>query len=144
MTHVDFYILGADSTDARLSTVCRLSAKAVQRRRRIYVNSDSEAQARVLDERLWTFSQGSFIPHRIVSSADRGAGDEPVLIGFSDAPADEHWHIMINLAEEVPDFFSRYERVVEIVDANPERRAQGRARYRFYKERGYNPATHNI
>ena len=44
----------------------------------------------------------------------------------------------------MPEFFSRYERMIEIVDANLERRAQGRERYRFYRERGYQPSTHNI
>jgi len=110
----------------------------------IYVNAQSEAQARNLDDLLWTFSQGSFIPHRLVEAGDAQGAIEPVLVGFGDDPKDDNWQLIINLADAVPEFFSRYERMIEIIDANLERRAQGRERYRFYKERGYQPNTHNI
>ena len=143
MTQVDFYILTADSSEARLNTACRLTEKAMRGRQHIYVNAESEAQARKLDDLLWTFSQGSFIPHRVAMGANERAV-EPVVIGFDREPAGGQWQVMINLAGEVPEFFSRYERVVEIVDANPERRAEGRERYRFYKDRGYTLNTHNV
>jgi DNA polymerase-3 subunit chi len=52
--------------------------------------------------------------------------------------------LLINLAADVPDFFSRYERVAEIVDGNAERRAQSRERYRFYRDRGYQLNSHQV
>jgi DNA polymerase-3 subunit chi len=45
--------------------------------------------------------------------------------------------VLVNLAPQVPEFFSRYERVAEVVDANAERRELSRERYRFYRDRGY-------
>ena len=144
MTQVDFYILGKDSVSALLKTACRIAEKAMKQQQHIYVNAQSEAQARNLDDLLWTFSQGSFIPHRLVEIGDAQNATEPVIVGFGDVPKDDNWQLIINLADTVPEFFSRYERVIEIVDANLERRAQGRERYRFYKERGYQLNTHNI
>jgi DNA polymerase-3 subunit chi len=44
----------------------------------------------------------------------------------------------------VPEFFSRYARVAEVVDANTERREQSRGRYRFYRDRGYKLNTHQV
>ena len=49
---------------------------------------------------------------------------------------------MINLAAEVPEFFSRYQRVAEVVDGHAERRERSRDRYRFYRDRGYKLNTH--
>ena len=40
-------------------------------------------EARKLDELLWTFSQGSFIPHRIVQQELPAPPQEPVLIGVA-------------------------------------------------------------
>ena len=51
---------------------------------------------------------------------------------------------MINLTTEVPEFFSRYDRVAELIDADPLRRESGRNRFRFYRERGYELTTHKI
>ena len=144
MTQVDFYILGKDSVNALLKTACRIAEKAMKQQQHIYVNAQSEAQARNLDDLLWTFSQGSFVPHRLVETGDAQNATEPVIVGFGDDPKDDNWQLVINLADAVPEFFSRYERVIEIVDANLERRAQGRERYRFYKKRGYQLNTHNI
>jgi DNA polymerase-3 subunit chi len=52
--------------------------------------------------------------------------------------------VLINLAAEVPEFFSRYERVAEVVDADAVRREQSRERYRFYRDRGYKLNTHQV
>ena len=144
MTQVDFYILGKDSVSALLKTACRIAEKAMKQQQHTYVKAQSEAQARNLDDLLWTFSQGSFVPHRLVEVGRAQDATEPVIVGFGGDPKDDNWQLIINLADAVPEFFSRYERVIEIVDANLERRAQGRERYRFYKERGYQLNTHNI
>ena len=150
MTRVDFYILAGDSADSRLRIACRIAEKAVQRKQHVFVNSADETDAGKLDDLLWTFSQGSFIPH--VMAGKSRSGEEPVVIGVDDprseeGPAggpDEHWDLMINLASRVPPFFSRYARVVEVVDADPARRDQGRQRYRFYRDRGYELKTHRL
>jgi len=52
--------------------------------------------------------------------------------------------VLINLAGDVPEFFSRYQRVAEVVDANATRREQSRERYRFYRDRGYKLNTHQV
>ena len=69
---------------------------------------------------------------------------EPVLIGVNQPPSPGRWEVLINLAEEVPEFFSRYERVAEVVDANEVRRERSRERYRFYRDRGYKLNTHQV
>jgi DNA polymerase-3 subunit chi len=137
VTQVDFYILESDSDDARLRLACRIVDKATQQDQHVFINSSSDVEAQKLDELLWTFSQGSFIPHKIVRHAVDAAPREPVVIGLNQAPPGERWDVLINLAADVPEFFSRYQRVAEVVDGNAARREQSRDRYRFYRDRGY-------
>jgi DNA polymerase-3 subunit chi len=144
VTQVDFYILESDSDDARLRLACKIVDKATQLDHHVFVHSTSDEEARQLDELLWTFSQGSFIPHRIVRGEVDGPPPEPVLIGVNRQPLPGRWDVLVNLAADVPDFFSRYERVAEVVDANAARREQSRERYRFYRDRGYKLSTHQV
>jgi DNA polymerase-3 subunit chi len=144
VTQVDFYILESDSDDARLKLACTIADEAMQQNQHVFIHSTSEAQARKLDELLWTFSQGSFIPHRIVQHELPAPPIEPVVIGLGQPPSGDRWDVMINLAAEVPEFFSRYQRVAELVDGNPARREQSRERYRFYRDRGYQLQTHQV
>ncbi|MFL2547392.1 MAG: DNA polymerase III subunit chi [Candidatus Rariloculaceae bacterium] len=152
MTQVDFYILGTNSQDSWLRLACRITEKAIKRNLDVYMHSESEADANKLDRLLWTFSQGSFIPHRIIGNNTEPPYEEPVLIGChspatepaTGTEASQKWDVMINLTGEVPEFFSRYDRVAEVVDADPTRRERGRERFRFYRDRGYELTTHNI
>jgi DNA polymerase-3 subunit chi len=144
VTQVDFYIVDSDSDDARLELACKIVDKATQLDQHVYVHSTSEEEAHKLDELLWTFSQGSFIPHRVVRSELKIPPVEPVLIGVNQPPGGGRWDVLVNLAADVPEFFSRYERVAEVVDADAARREQSRERYRFYRDRGYKLNTHQV
>ncbi len=144
MTQVDFYILDSDSEDARLRLACKIVDKAMQQSQHVFIHAASEPEARKLDELLWTFSQGSFIPHSLLSTPPAEPPREPVLIGFGLEPLGERWDVMINLAANVPEFFSRYQRVAEVVDGDATRREQSRDRYRFYRDRGYKLNTHQL
>lgn len=144
MTRIDFYILSDDfaAATSHVLTACKLCDKATAGGRRVYAYVPDAAAAEALDSALWSFRQGGFIAHERL-----GAGlEEPlpaVLIGASEPPA-SYDGVMINLGLDVPDFFSRFERVLEIVDADPSARTKSRERYKFYRDRGYELATHNL
>jgi DNA polymerase-3 subunit chi len=144
VTQVDFYISASDSNDARLKVACKIVDKAFELDHHVFVHASTDDEARQLDELLWTFSQGSFIPHRVVREPLMEPPRERVLIGMTEPPATGRWDVLVNLAPQVPEFFSRYERVAEVVDANAERRERSRERYRFYRDRGYKLNTHQV
>ena len=52
--------------------------------------------------------------------------------------------MLINLGLAPPPFFSRFERLAEIVGVDPADAEAGRERYRFYRERGYELRTHSL
>ena len=143
MTEIDFYIIDGASDGSRLTFACRLADKAADRGMAVLIRPGSLVEARTLDELLWTFSQGSFLPHRLASTAAEPPL-EPVLIDDGPGPVGDRWDLLINLASDVPDYFSRYSRLAEIVDGDDARRAQGRERYRYYRDRGYSLKTHQI
>ncbi len=144
MTQVDFYVLKGDSDDARLRVACRIAEKAMLAEQHVFVRTATAAEARRLDELLWTFSDGSFVPHRIVAGGETEPLPEPVLIGVDAAPAGARPDVLVNLCPEVPGNVGRYTRVAEVVDAEPERRRQGRERYRYYRDSGFTLATHEV
>lgn len=141
MTQIDFYVLGENASGDRFSLACRLVEKAWQQGRRVYLHTDSDADSSRLDKLLWTFSDGAFLPHGLMGRADPALN--PILIGNTDHAGEEH-DVLVNLASEVPNFFSRFDRVLEPLDKDAGVRSAGRKRYSFYRERGYPLNSHDI
>ena len=52
--------------------------------------------------------------------------------------------MLINLHAHPPPFFSRFERLAEIVSRDDEDLAAGRERWKFYKARGYEIRSHDL
>jgi len=138
MTRVDFYILPEDNQISPLLYAARLVEKAFRRGHRIYVHTLDETQTRQLSDALWQRPE-SFLAHGTGSESTRQA----IQISHQGDPG-QHDDVMVNLAGSIPNFFSRFVRVAEIVPGLPESRLQSRNNFRFYKERGYALKTHNI
>ena len=141
MTQVDFYLVDDASVGAAHRTACRLARKAWLAGHQIYIYVPESTQVQVLDELLWTWSEGSFIPHARYPSSQ--AGTVRVLIGAVEAPAGNAG-VLISLAPAVLPWFSRFERLVEIVPGDETQRQQARERFRFYRDRGYALDTHPV
>lgn len=142
MTRVDFYVLPEDSADGALLTACRLCEKAVARGKKVHVHAPDAALAQELDRLLWTYKQGVFIAHEKHDAAS-DQSMAAVLIGAAE-PSATHHDVLLNLGTEVPGFFSRFERVLEIVHGDAAVRAKSRERFKFYRDRGYTLETHKL
>lgn len=129
MTKVDFY---TGSTD-KLRTACQLSHKAMQSGVRVVLSAPDEA-TEALDKMLWQFPATAFIPHCRSNAAD--AEQMPVVLD-SGGERFPHHELLISLHNECMPFFSRFERVIEIVGSDDEDSRLGRERFKFYRDRGY-------
>ena len=141
MTRVDFYILPEQAADGAVMTACKLCDKATGAGLKVYIHAPDAALAEELDGALWSFRQGSFIAHEKYLGKAPGAPLPSALIGDLEPPATHHG-AMINLGAAVPSFFSRFERVLEIVPGDAASRASCRERYKFYRDRGYELKTY--
>jgi len=130
MTKVDFYTGSED----KLRTACQLSHKAMQSGVRVALSTPDAATADALDKLLWQFPATAFIPH-CRSDAEEAAQCPVVLNSGNDRFP--HYDLLISLHDECVSFFSRFERVIEIVTGDAENSRLGRERYKFYKDRGY-------
>lgn len=139
MTQVDFYILPSESDRERQQFACRLTEKAFKLGHKVYIHSRDAEQAAAMDKLLWSFRNSSFVPHAL----QHDASDEPVIIGFEQPPT-TFSEVMINLSHDVPGFFSRFERVTEVVVTDPLITEATRENYRFYRDRGYPLKNHDM
>lgn len=145
MTRVDFYVLpeGDGTANSAVMTTCKLCEKAMEQGHRIYVHVPDAATANNLDDALWSFRQGGFLSHERYTGAPLEEPYPSVLLGQTEPPP-SHQSVLINLGPEVPLYFSRFERVLEIVAGDAAQRAPSRVRFKFYRDRGYELATHNL
>lgn len=137
---IDFYILKSAGQNREL-TACRLCEKAWQQGMRIHIQADSESQALQLDELLWTFRDGSFVPHCLTT--DVAATGAPITIGWNEEPP-LPGQVLINLAQTVPPFYTRFERLAEIVNQEERIKTAGRERFTFYRQQNHELHHHEI
>ena len=138
---VDFYVLEESSPSARLKLACRLAEKAYLAAQTALVWHTDADELKAFDDMLWTFMDGSFVPHEMLST---GPNEAPVLLTAGTAPLQDV-DIIINLAPEIPTpCLARTRRVAEIIDGDDTRRRAGRARFKAYRDLGIQPASHNL
>jgi DNA polymerase-3 subunit chi len=140
---VDFYVLKSAAAQQRWAFACRLTEKAYLKDLKIVIVNDTLADAQALDELLWTFNERSFVPHKVCLDEQSLDPATPVHLVLESAaiPAAD---LLVNLAPRLPTQLQRYQRIAEIIDADEERRRQGRERFRAYRDLKFTLETHQI
>ena len=130
MTQIYFYHNAID----RIAAAAALISKAYQQKKALLVFAPDAEISSTLDRHLWIHPPTGFIPH--VYSDSPLAAETPILIAdkLDSLPHDER---LFNLSDEIPDGFSRFTSVIEIVGQQENERQAGRERVKYYKDRGY-------
>ena len=154
MTKVDFYT----GVEDKLRTACKLSHKVIESGMRVQLYSPDEATTQALDALLWSYPTTAFLPH--CRSDEEGASEMSVVLAHaqknstskkSSVPGENsvldedfihsetfpHNEVLISLHSTCLPFFSRFERVIEIVGLDAADTHAGRERFSFYRDRGY-------
>lgn len=137
MTRIDFYY----NAPAKAEVARKLAAKAFNAGQNVLVYTRDDALARELDAAFWTAQQLSFLPH--VRCGHPLARYTPILIGADPGELDQA-DVLISLADEPPEFFGRFQRLLDVVSTDAGDRERARQRFRFYKGRGYELETHDL
>ena len=127
MTRIEFFFNVEDKSQKVADLAQRITAKG----RQLYIFAPDNIFSSQLDAYLWTYQASSFLPHGLDIKHD-----EPVLIA-TEASSLQHDDVIINFAAEVPVFFSRFLRLIEIVGTDEADKVAARKRFRLYREQGY-------
>lgn len=142
MTDIGFHFNAPD----KLNYACRLVRKAVSvRGLRVVVVAEPQLLDAV-DAALWQLSPTDFVAHCRSDAPAHMVARSPVILSAegADAASLPHREMLVNLGLEVPAGFERFERLIDIVSAEPEDRQIGRARWRHYADRGYTIQPHDF
>lgn len=137
MTQIDFYTHVQD----KQLLACKLSAKAQEQGLRVLVLTQDENAAASMDQLLWRIPATGFLPH--CRARDPLAEVTPVIVDCDPGEL-THDQLLLNLGSERPAFFSRFQRLIEIVTTDESDRLAARERFRFYRDRGYEIRSHDM
>lgn len=120
---------------------CSIVAKAVRQGRRVVVHAPDAALAERFDTLLWTAQPLSFVPH--VAADSPLAAQTPIVIasGLDNLPDPATMNdVLLNLGDgvnnDLPEGFTRFKLLVEIVSTQETDRLQARQRWQTFKEKG--------
>lgn len=134
---IDFYLLGPDAPGADY-LACRLALMAWERGHSIDIVTGSETETHTLDNLLWRYPPGRFLPH--ATEADR----EPAPIRIRHAAPEGSADVVINLTKAALREPNRFRRLLEIVPHREAERSASRDKFRAYRALGLEPGTHEI
>lgn len=114
--------------------VARLLRKALGQGVRVAVTAEADT-LKALDAALWTRQAADFLPHLLV------LGDRPPDSTLAITPAWLVSHpalavncsVLVNVGDEVPPDWARFDRLIEVVAADGVSRQAGRRRWRAYE-----------
>jgi DNA polymerase-3 subunit chi len=137
----DFYLIDKPRfRDEPLLLVCELARKASDAGRHTLVLARDAAQAEALDDLLWSFDPDAYVPHQI-AGADEDEDEAVVLIASPETDASPR-PLLINLRDAAPS--GDFERVLEVVPADPAARGGSRERWKHYQSRGFELKKHDM
>lgn len=130
MTKINFYT----GVDDKLRAACLLCHKAMQSGQRVLLHTPNKVIAETMDKLLWQYPVTAFMPH--CHNNNTTASEIPIVIDHHGENFPHH-EVLISLHTQCLPFFSRFERVFEIVSQDTEDIRLGRERFSYYRDRGY-------
>ncbi|PKF63015.1 DNA polymerase III subunit chi [Psychromonas sp. psych-6C06] len=143
MSQVTFYILNETSNEpvpAQISQACSLAAFYYQQNRKVFIYTDNQQDAFMVDEYLWQFDGDSFVPHNLLGEGPKFG--TPVEISWM--PPTHPRPILINLSLQLPDFSSNFQQIIDFVPHDEQLKTAARLRYSAYKKLGHTLSTETL
>jgi DNA polymerase-3 subunit chi len=141
---VDFYVLGSP-TQRPEKLACRLALMAWERGHEVIVVTEGEMAAAELDDLMWKWPAGRFLPHGR-AGADEARGAPVTILSQPPSPrgAAGESDVVINLTARALGGPLPFRRLLEIVPHDPDLREASRDKFRHYRSRGLQPRMHEI
>jgi DNA polymerase III subunit chi len=121
VTEIWFYHLQSQPFERALPA---LIEKALERDWRVIVQTVDDLRVKALDDLLWTYAPGSFLPH--ATASERSAAAQPVLVARDGSnPNGAHLRIFVQGAEIDLPPDSAYARAILLFDGNDQVELEG-------------------
>ena len=132
MAEVRFYHLQRANLEGVLPVML---GRVLERGQRAVVQLGSQERLDAINDRLWTFDPGSFLPHG--GAAEGHAADQPVWLTLeAERPNDAQVLFLADGAESPKT--AEFDLVAELFDGNDEAAVKAaRGRWKAYKESGH-------
>lgn len=138
MTRIEFHF----NAPERLQYACRYLRKAYANDCRVGVVG-SETVLRQLDAALWRLSDVDFLPHCTANDGAELQAASAIQLS-TDAGQFSGLPMLVNLGDEVPVGFERFERLIEIVPTDDHGKMTARLRWRHYAAQGFELTQHDL
>lgn len=141
MPRADFYLIAKERfREEPLLLVCELAKRGYAANLPILVLARDAAQAEALDDLMWSFDPDEYLPHQI-AELDEGDDDTPILISTPEMDIPTR-ALLINLRDAAPT--GSFDRVLEVVPADPSARGPLRERWKHYQALGFDVNKHDM
>ena len=138
MTRIEFHF----NTQERLIYTSRLLRKARLQGFRVAVLGEASTLQR-LDQALWSFSEIEFLAH--CTSDDPPLVQQASALFLGEQALQRHdLTVLVNLGDQVPPAFERFERLIEVVAKDEHGLSEARHRWKHYKAQGFDLVQHDL
>ncbi len=121
------------AVDNKLKYVCDIAEKLYQSGKRIQIYAGSPADAKRIDEYLWTWKQETFIPHILCSKLTEKISD-PVIV-TTDADSSVQADVLIEFDPLNTQIFTNYKLIIDFAETyNSQKLQKSRDRYRLVRD----------
>ncbi|WP_094751593.1 DNA polymerase III subunit chi [Psychromonas sp. CD1] len=143
MSQVTFYILNEnqqDNVSAQIIQACNLVAFYYQKQTKVFIYTENQEDAFLVDEYLWQFDGDSFVAHNLMGEGPRFGS--PVEISWM--PTTQVRPVLINLSLQAPEFANNFQQIIDFVPFEETLKMAARKRYSTYKKLGHTLSTIHV
>jgi DNA polymerase III subunit chi len=118
--------------------LCELAESFYQQGQRVYITVDDENQGVTLDQFMWHWKKGSFLPH-VYDNGAVECHDDPVVIGTVERNPNAATVLIMGHPCSTA-FIRHFEQAVDFAELyQPELAAESRVRFANYRTAGFEP-----
>lgn len=143
-TLVSFYALNEASTDSasavkpEITLTAKLTYEFIQKRKRVTIICESQAQAEMLDEHLWDQPADKFIPHNLYGEGPEMGTPAQIIWQsvYSQQKQLKNKQVVICLSQSMINYNQGIGTIIDFVPNEDTLKAKARDRYKLYKQAG--------
>lgn len=141
MTRVEFIF----NVEDKLAKAADLCEKAVAKGRQLTFAAAEATLCAQLQDALWQTSPSSFMPLLALHNTQYQSAHFPVHFFLHGTEGSDiklmQDDVLIHFLQDTPNYFSRFRYLVELVGCDEQDKVLARARFKFYRDRGYEVKT---